>query len=63
VIASCHEPEDTLYKQMAFVLRYEGLNLLVFKKLFKVLPQKEVEEMAQIKSLGQSNHKIWFLYE
>ena len=26
-----HKPEETLYKQLVFALKYEGINLLVFK--------------------------------
>lgn len=63
VFTSRHEPEDTLYKQLVFALKYEGINLLVFKKLFETLPQEEVEELVQIESLGKSSRKIWFLYE
>ena len=37
VLTSRHEPEDTLYKQLVFALRYEGVNLLFFKKLFEKL--------------------------
>ena len=28
-----HQPEEKLYKQLVFALKYEGVNLLVFKKL------------------------------
>lgn len=58
-----HQPEDTLYKQLVFALKYEGINLLVFKKLFEVLQPGEVKEITQIESLGQYSRKIWFLYE
>ena len=36
VLTSRHEPEDTLYKQLVFALKYEGVNLLFFKKLFEI---------------------------
>ncbi len=63
VFTSRHLPEDTLYKQLVFALRYEGINLLFFKKLFKQLSEKKIEELIQIEPLGQYSRKIWFLYE
>ncbi len=58
-----HEPEDTLFKHLTFALKYEGINLLVLKKLFDVLSKGETEEMVSHKMLGQPNRKLWFLYE
>ncbi|MCK5815933.1 MAG: Fic family protein [Flavobacteriaceae bacterium] len=63
VLTSRHLPEDTLYKQLSFALRYEGIHLLLFKKLFEKLSTKEIEELVQIEPLGQNSRKIWFLYE
>jgi len=58
-----HEPDDTLYKQLVFALKYEGINLLVFKKLFEAIPENEVIKLLQIEPLGQYTRRIWFLYE
>ncbi|WP_111709085.1 Fic family protein [Lutibacter citreus] len=58
-----HRPAESLYKQLIFALRYEGVNLLFFKKLFERLSVKEIEELVQIEPLGQYSRKIWFLYE
>jgi len=58
-----HAPEDTFYKQLVFALKYEGINLLFFKKLFQKLLQQNIEELIQIEPLGQYSRKIWFLYE
>ncbi len=63
VFTSKHKPEESLYKQLVFALKYEGLNLLVFKKLFEVLKEDEVAELVQIEPLGQYSRRIWFLYE
>ncbi len=63
VLTSRHQPEDTLYKQLVFALKYEGINLLVFRKLFDVIPIKEIEALVQIEVLGQYSRRIWFLYE
>lgn len=63
VFTSRHLPEDSLYKQLIFALRYEGVNLLFFKKLFEKLSEKEIEELVQIEPVGQYSRRIWFLYE
>ena len=63
VLTSRHQPEDTLYKQLVFALKYEGINLLVLKKLFEVLDQEEIEELIKLEPLGQYSRRIWFLYE
>jgi hypothetical protein len=63
VFTSRHQPEDSLYKQLVFALKYEGVNLLFFKKLFQTLPKQEVETLVQLEPSGQYSRKIWFLYE
>lgn len=63
VLTPRHEPEDNLYKQIVFALKYEGLNLLFFKKLFQQLSNEEVTTLVQIEPTGQYSRKIWFLYE
>jgi hypothetical protein len=56
-------PDENLYKQLIFALKYEGVDLLVFKKLFEVLSSEEMEEMIEKENLGQYSRRIWFLYE
>lgn len=63
VFTSRHEPEDTLYKQLVFALKYEGINLLFFKKLFETLSEQDITSLVQIEPQGQYSRKIWFLYE
>lgn len=58
-----HQPEDSLYKQLVFALKYEGVNILFFKCLFSKIGSKKVKELLQIKPTGQYSRKIWFLYE
>ncbi|MBN2522842.1 MAG: Fic family protein [Bacteroidales bacterium] len=58
-----HQPDETLYKQLVFALKYEGINLLFFKKLFEELSKKEIIELLQIEPTGQYSRKIWFIYE
>ena len=63
VYTSRHQPEDNLHKHLVFALKYEGINLLVFKKLFETISQKEIETIVQQEILGQYSRRIWFLYE
>lgn len=63
VFTSRHQPAESLYKQLTFALRYEGVNLLFFKKLFEKLTINQIEELVQHEPLGQYSRKIWFLYE
>ncbi|NBC56896.1 MAG: cell filamentation protein Fic [Bacteroidetes bacterium] len=55
--------EDNLYKHLVFALKYEGINLLFFKKLFGKLNEKAIIELLQVEPTGQYSRKIWFLYE
>lgn len=63
VLTSKHQPEDSLYKQLVFALKYEGVNLLCFKFLFNTISQDEVKNILAIEPTGQYSRKIWFLYE
>jgi Fic family protein len=58
-----YQPEDTLYKQLVFALKYEGVNLLFFKVLFSKLKREEIIALLQLEPTGQYCRKIWFLYE
>ncbi len=63
VFTSRHQPDDTLYKQLVFALKYEGVNLLVLKKLFERLSEKEIIALLQKEPTGQYSRRLWFLYE
>jgi Fic family protein len=58
-----YQPEDSLYKQLVFALKYEGVNLLVCKYLFAKLNKTDVITLLQIEPTGIYSRKIWFLYE
>ncbi len=58
-----HQPQDTLYGHLVFALKYEGLNLLFFKKLFDCIAEAEIEHMILGEPLSQYSRRIWFLYE
>jgi len=58
-----HQPEETLYNHLVFALKYEGINLLFFKKLFDKISKKQVIDLIKTEYTGQYARKIWFLYE
>jgi len=58
-----HRPAESLYKQLVFALKYEGVNLLLFKKLFEQLSKAEVLVLLKKEPTGKYSRKIWFLYE
>jgi Fic family protein len=58
-----YKPSETLTGQLTFALKYEGVNLLFFKKLFEKLDQSEVVKIILSEYSGQYMRKIWFLYE
>jgi Fic family protein len=58
-----YQPENSLYKQLVFALKYEGVNLLALKKAFEKLRVTEIVNLLQIEPTGQYSRKIWFLYE
>ena len=63
VFTSRHLPDDTLYKQLVFALKYEGVNLLLIKKLFEKITEKQTVDLLQEEPLGQYSRKLWFLHE
>ncbi len=58
-----HQPDETLFKQLVFALKYEGINLLVLKKLFDALDIDTINTLVQIEPLSQFSRRVWFLYE
>lgn len=58
-----HHPKETLFHHLVFALKYEGINLLFFKKLFQKVAKEEITSMVQSEPTGQYSRKIWFLYE
>lgn len=63
VLTPRHQPEDTLFRHLVFAIKYEGINLLFFKKLFESIETEQVLILIQEEPSGQYARKIWFLYE
>lgn len=45
VFSASYEPEETLYKQLVFAIKYEGINLLLFKTLFNTITKDQIKEI------------------
>lgn len=58
-----HSPKDSLYGHLVFAIKYEGINLLFFKKLFEKVEMTAIENIVKNQPLSQFSRKIWFLYE
>jgi Fic family protein len=58
-----YKTDNTLYRQLVFALKYEGINLLLFKKLFESIDHNELAEIVQMEPTSQYSRRIWFLYE
>lgn len=63
VLTPRYQPKETLYHQLVFALKYEGIHVLFFKKLFEKLPQEDIIALVQEEPQGQYSRRIWFLYE
>jgi Fic family protein len=58
-----HEPDDTIFGHLVFALRYEGIELLVLKVLFKTIKSAEITQIVKNEPTGSYSRRIWFLYE
>jgi len=63
VFPARYEPGDTLYDHLVFALKYEGINLLCFKKLFERTDKSEITNWIADSPQSQYTKRIWFLYE
>lgn len=54
---------EALYKQLVFALKYEGVNLLLFKKLSQHYNVDQLNELVNIEPTGLHSRRIWFLIE
>ncbi|MCF8380151.1 MAG: Fic family protein [Bacteroidales bacterium] len=63
VLTPRHKPQDSLYSNLVFSIKYEGINLLFFKKLFESVDELIIEKLVKNEPLSQFSRRIWFLYE
>ncbi len=63
VFTKRYKPDDTLGAHLTFALKYEGVNLLVLKSLFKKINQQELLDFIHDEPRGRYPRRTWFLYE
>ena len=63
VFKTGREPAPTLLGHLIFALKYEGVDLLVLKKLFETVNKSEIEEIVKDQPTGRNRRRIWFFYE
>ncbi len=63
IFTPVYQPEENVYKHLQFAIKYEGINLLFFKKLFQKIDAQEVINWLNNEPSSEYTRKIWFLYE
>lgn len=58
-----HAPPDTLTGHLTFALKWEGLDLVVLKRLFRRISPDELTTLVAEKPSSAYARRIWFLYE
>jgi Fic family protein len=63
VFPPIYKPKETLYAQLQFAIKYEGLNLLFFKRLFEKIDPQEIVIWIENEPTSDYTRKIWYLFE
>ena len=58
-----HAPAPSLDGHLTFALKYEGLDLVVLKRLFMATGPEPIEAMVRGAPTGSYARRLWFLYE
>ncbi|WP_168433504.1 Fic family protein [Pontiella sulfatireligans] len=58
-----YAPGDSIFDQMVFALKYEGINLLILKKAFEKTNAWTLTDFIQSTPTGRYHRKLWYLYE
>ncbi len=63
VLTPRHQPNDDLYGQLEFALKWEGVNLGVLAALFRAVKDDEVAAFVKAEPMGTYSRRLWFLHE
>ena len=55
--------ENTVQANLVFAIRHEYIDLLVLKRIFLSLPEKEIEAYVRSAPTGPVARRLWFLFE
>jgi hypothetical protein len=58
-----YDPGPGTVEQLAFALKYDGVDLRVLKAVFPLLDERELAEALQKSPLSAPLRRLWFLYE
>lgn len=58
-----HAPHESLFGQLTFALKNEGVNLSILKALFETISPEEINHIVALQPTGSYSRRIWFLYE
>ena len=63
ILTPRHAPSADLAGHLVFALRYEGLDLLILKRLFQTVGPAPIEAIVRATPTGSYARRLWFLYE
>lgn len=63
VLTPRHAPDPSLEGHLTFALKYEGLDLIVLKRLFEAAGSGPIAALVRSTPTGRYARRIWFLYE
>ena len=63
VLTPRHAPENSLYANLVFALRYEGIDLAILNGLFSKIDKSVLVKAIMQEPNGSYARRIWFLYE
>jgi Fic family protein len=63
VLTPRHQPNDDLYGQLEFALKWEGVNLGILAALFRTVKDQEVAAFVKREPMGAYSRRLWFLHE
>jgi Fic/DOC family len=63
ILTPRHDPSATLEGHLTFALKYEGIDLVVLKRLFQTVDPSIITELVRTKPTGAYARRVWFLYE
>ena len=58
-----YRPRDRVIDHLTFALRYENIDLLVLKRIFKSLSRAVLEDGIRSTPTGTYTRRVWFFYE
>ena len=58
-----HKPQASLRGHLTFALKYEGLDLVVLKRLFETVGDEAIIAWVNDEPNGSYARRVWFLYE